>query len=134
MDIVVNIDVDDPDKAAAFYRNGLGLREERRLFGGSVVEMAGASAKIHLLSKGAGRDAANEAIHRSYRRHWTPVHLDFIVEDIETAAGRAVNAGARAEGAARTFEWGRMATFVDPFGHGFCLLELSGKGYDSAAD
>jgi hypothetical protein len=34
---------------------------------------------------------------RSYERHWTPVHLDFVVEDIASPVAKAVSAGARLE-------------------------------------
>lgn len=134
MEIFVNIDVDDIGKAAAFYCHAFDLREERRLFNGSVVEVGGAAAKIYLLPKAAGRDAANGKIHRTYERHWTPVHLDFIVTNVETAVGRAVKAGASLEGDIQTFAWGRLAKLSDPFGHGFCLLQFIDKGYDSVAD
>jgi hypothetical protein len=30
--------------------------------------------------------------------------------------------------------WGRIATFADPCGHGFCLIEFSARGYDAVAD
>jgi predicted enzyme related to lactoylglutathione lyase len=133
MEMLVNIDVDDLEKAVAFYRNALGLQAERRLFDGSVVEMAGASSKIHLLTK-APRSAASPRanIFRSYERHWTPVHLDFAVDDLESAVNRAVAAGATLESGIQTFNWGRIATLSDPFGHGFCLLQFIGRGYAEA--
>jgi predicted enzyme related to lactoylglutathione lyase len=130
MEMLINIDVADLEKALVFYRDALGLRLERRLFDGSVVEMSGASSKIHLLAKPGGSTAAMQAgILRSYRRHWTPVHLDFEVEDVERAVGRTVACGAILEGEIQSFNWGRMATLSDPFGHGFCLVQLVGRGY-----
>jgi len=45
-------------------------------------------------------------------------------------AGRA---GAVAEGAIRTEVWGRIVTMADPFGHGFCLIQFLGRGYDEIA-
>ena len=134
MEMLVNIDVDDLEKAVAFYRDALGLQAGRRLFDGSVVEMTGASSKIHLLAKAPGSAASSQAaIYRSYGRHWTPVHLDFEVEDIESAVSRAVATGAILETEIQTFSWGRIATLSDPFGHGFCLLQFIGKGYDEVA-
>ena len=38
MQLVINIDVDDLDKAVEFYVAALGLRPGRRLFEGSVAE------------------------------------------------------------------------------------------------
>ncbi|HEY5544235.1 MAG TPA: VOC family protein [Candidatus Binatia bacterium] len=134
MEMLVNIDVDDLAKAVVFYRDALALHEERRLSGGSVVEMTGASSKIHLLRKAPGSAAlSNAPVYRTYRRHWTPVHLDFLVADIEAAVNRAVSAHAKLEGEIQAFNWGRLATLSDPFGHGFCLIQFVGKGYDEIA-
>ncbi len=59
------------------------------------------------------------------------MHLDFIVSDVADAVCRAEAAGARLEGEIRTHEWGRIAVMADPFGHGFCLIEFIGRGYDA---
>ena len=135
METLVNIDVDDLEKAVAFYRDALGLRLARRLFNGSVAEMTGASSKIHLMAKDSGSPASSQAnIFRSYRRHWTPVHLDFAVDDLDGAVNRAVAAGATLESAIQTFNWGGIATLSDPFGHGFCLLQFTGRGYSEVVD
>jgi lactoylglutathione lyase len=86
--------------------------------------MLGGSSPIFLLAKDAGSAASTTApLSRDYRRHWTPVHLDFEVEDIEEAVCRACAAGAAPEGDIRTHPWGRLATMSDPFGHGFCIIE-----------
>lgn len=134
MNILVNIDVDDLERAIEFYTHAVGLRVGRRLFGGSVAEMLGASSKVYLLLKPAGSvNSAQAGCIRDYRRHWTPVHLDFEVEDLSAAVDRAVGAGAKLEGAVRSFSWGQLATLSDPFGHGFCLLQFSSHGYDAVA-
>ena len=67
---------------------------------------------------------------RDYRRHWTPVHLDFVVDDLDAAVSRCTAAGATLEKPATEQPWGLIALFSDPFGHGFCLLQLRGRGYD----
>lgn len=134
MRLVVNIDVDDLDRAIAFY-SALGLRLGRRLFEGSAAEMTGGDTLVHLLLKPAGSAAAAmAATPRRYDRHWTPVHLDFQIEDIETALHDATAAGARAEGGIQSFSWGRLATLSDPFGNGFCLVQLTQAGYDAASE
>jgi predicted enzyme related to lactoylglutathione lyase len=134
MQLLVNVDVDDIERAIEFYRAAFGLHLGRRLFGGSVAEMLGASSMIYLLAKPAGtlpwRQAASA---RDYHRHWTPVHLDFEVVDIDAAVERAVAAGARLENEPRSFNWGRLAMLSDPFGHGFCLLQFTDRGYDAVA-
>ncbi|WP_460533503.1 VOC family protein [Chitinimonas naiadis] len=134
MDLLINIDVDDLEKAIAFYQAVFDLRPARR-FGGGGVEMLGASSPIYLLCKPAGSPAARGlAQQRSYARHWTPLHLDFVVADIGTAVQRAVAAGALAEGEIETHDWGHIAHLADPFGHGICLIEFRGRGYDEIAD
>ena len=133
MDLLVNIDVDDLAKAIAFYRQAADLRVGRR-FGAFGVEMLGASSAVYLLVKPAGSQPsprADEA--RRYRRHWTPVHLDFVVADLAAAVGRAIAAGATIEGEIETHRWGRIARMADPFGHGICFIEFLGRGYDEIA-
>jgi hypothetical protein len=61
------------------------------------------------------------------------VHLDFVVEEIDGAVDRARNAGARLETQVKTNNWGKIAMLADPFGHGICLIEFIGKGYDEIA-
>ena len=133
-ELLVNIDVADLDKAIRFYGEAFGLTVGRR-FGALGVEMRGASAVIYLLVKPAGSQAYPAAAQRrDYQRHWTPVHLDIVVPEIEAALTRAERAGAAREGEVRTHRWGRIATLADPFGHGFCLIEFLGRGYDEIAD
>lgn len=67
---------------------------------------------------------------RAYTRHWTPLHLDFVVDDLDAALERALAAGAVLEAAPSQHAYGRLALLHDPFGHGFCLLQFEGKGYD----
>jgi catechol 2,3-dioxygenase-like lactoylglutathione lyase family enzyme len=92
--LLANVDVDDLEKAIAFYRDALGLRLGRRL-GDGVAEMLGASSAIYLLAKPAGSaPCPGVAERRAYARHWTPVHLDFVVADLDAAVGMARAAGA----------------------------------------
>jgi hypothetical protein len=101
-----------------------------RRFAPDWVELTGASAPIDLLGKPAGTAPFVSATElRHYRRHWTPVHLDFAVSDMDQAVARAVRAGAKLEGDIKTHRYGRLANLSDPFGHGFCFLELHGRGY-----
>jgi len=50
MDLLVNLDVDDLEKAVRFYGSAFGLKVGRR-FGAFGVEMLGSSAPIYLLVK-----------------------------------------------------------------------------------
>jgi predicted enzyme related to lactoylglutathione lyase len=133
MHLLINLDVDDLDKAVAFYGSAFALKVGRR-FGGFGVEMLGASAPIHLLLKAPGTPASSTTSQcRSYERHWTPVHLDFVVDDIEAAVRKAVSAGASLEGPEAVHAWGKLAPMADPFGHGFCFVQFLGRGYDEIA-
>ena len=129
MKLIVNIDVADQAAGEAFYTAALGLHVGRRWDG--MVELLGLEAPVYLLQKDEGSaigPAGGDA--RRYARHWTPVHLDIAVDDLDVAVGRARAAGAVQEGATRDASWGRIAMFADPFGHGFCLLQFKGRGYD----
>ena len=129
MQFLVNLDVDDLGKAVAFYAAAFGLTVGRR-FGPHAVEMLGGTAPIYLLAKKPGSRATAADDRREYERHWTPVHLDFVVEDIDAAVEKAVAAGATLEKPAQTNSWGKLAVLADPFGHGFCFIEFLGRGYD----
>lgn len=128
MRLLVNIDVDDLARAERFYCDAFGLETGRRL-GDGLVELLGAEAPIYLLQKAAGSVGAADSA-RDYHRHWTPLHCDVVVEDLEAALARALDAGARQEGGIREGSWGRIVQLADPFGHGWCLLQFLGRGYD----
>ena len=134
MDLLINLDVDDLDAAVRFYTTAMPLRVGRR-FGPNGVELLGGSSPLYLLAKAAGSNVAPYSSQtRDYARHWTPVHLDFVCDDIEASVTRAVNAGATLEGSVSTHRWGRLALLADPFGHGFCFVQFTGRGYDEIAD
>ncbi|CUI89134.1 VOC family protein [Achromobacter xylosoxidans] len=133
MRILVNIDVPDLEAAIDFYSRAFGLALHRRL-GATGAEMLGAPAPIYLLQKAAGTPAAGALRQpRDYARHWTPVHLDVVVDDVDDAVARAVAAGARLEDPAVSHDWGRIAHLSDPFGHGICIMQFLGRGYDALA-
>ena len=131
MDLLVNIDVPDLAAAERFYARAFGLTPSRR-FGDEGVELTGWPVRVYLLVKAAGTPGAGGELRR-YERHWSPVHLDVVVDDVEAAMARAVAAGAVVETEVRTASWGRIVTVADPFGHGVCLLQFLNRGYDEIA-
>jgi predicted enzyme related to lactoylglutathione lyase len=134
VETLINIDVPDLETAIEFYQRAIGLKLGRRLFEGTVAELTGASVRIVLLQKEmASAPVPGASLSRDYRRHWTPVHLDFVVADVEAATEQAIAAGAKLEGPIQGFVWGRQACLSDPFGHGFCFLQWQGSGYDEVA-
>jgi uncharacterized glyoxalase superfamily protein PhnB len=89
---------------------------------------------IYLLAKHCGTQTSPVSdLRRCYDRHWTPIHLDFVVENLEGAIERSIAAGAIQEQSIRDNSWGRIALMADPFGHGYCLIEFSSAGYDAIA-
>jgi predicted enzyme related to lactoylglutathione lyase len=133
-ELLANIDVDDLERGVEFYTKAFGLRVSRYLDAFAAVELSGASSRIYLLEKANGTaPSTGSPERRNYERHWTPIHLDFVVEDLDAAVQRAQAAGAKLETQTEPQIWGRVAVMADPFGHGFCLLQFFGRGYDEIA-
>lgn len=134
MNLLVNIDVDDLENGIRFYTAIADLTVGRR-FGEVGVELIGSNAPIYLLAKSAGTAITeNSDQRRIYQRHWTPVHLDFVVDDIDQAVRVAIDAGAELEKPISTSKWGKLAVMADPFGHGICFVQFIGLGYDEIKD
>jgi predicted enzyme related to lactoylglutathione lyase len=127
--IIVNIDVPDLARAIEFYEAAVGAKVVR-LLDDDVAELSYESSMLCLLSKPNGSVATPTGRRRELDRHWTPVHVDFVVDDIEAAVERALAAGAKRESACVEWRGSKCVSFCDPFGHGFCLIELSGDGYE----
>lgn len=133
MNVLVNIDVPDLERAERFYCDGLGFEPARR-FGDDGIELCAGPAYVYLLKKPAGsRPLPGADTARRYDRHWTPVHLDLVTTTLEAAIARACAAGAVLETPIEAHAWGRIAGFADPFGNGFCILEFTAAGYDAIA-
>ena len=130
---IVNIDVPDLAAAETFYVAAFGLHAGRRL-GAGALELLGGPTPLYLLQGDDGSVATDEGDVRDFERHWTPLHLDWVVEDINVALSRAVAAGAVIEQPVSERRWGRLAVLADPFGHGFCLIQFVGLGYDALVE
>lgn len=124
MKILINVDVPNLPAAIRFYTAALGLTHARTL-DDDVAELTGAAATIYLLQKPGGSLAVQTPpIARSFQRHWTPVHFDLVVEDVDAAAERAIAAGAVRETGHIDWRGSRCLSFRDPFGHGFCFIQF----------
>jgi catechol 2,3-dioxygenase-like lactoylglutathione lyase family enzyme len=128
MQLLINIDVPDLPAAERLYTEVFGLTAGRR-FGDGGVELLGAQAPIYLLQNPAGTVAAAGA-RRDYDRHWTPLHLDAVVDQLEPALEHALRAGMVQESELREANWGRLVRLADPWGHGWCLVQFVSRGYD----
>jgi len=129
--LLVNLDVDDMFRAVRFYTTVFGLHVGRR-FANGCVELLGAATPIYLLESEPGSSPILGSLQRrDYSRHWTPVHLDFVVNSVEAVRARALVEGAVAEGPIRDEAYGRIAHLADPFGHGLCIIQFNEQGYDA---
>lgn len=133
MPLLINIDVPDVAAAARFYEAAFGFKQVRTLFGGKIAELEHEGQLIHLLTKPEGAAAFADGPPRAYARHWTPLHLDILVSELDAALDRAQSAGAHLERPPTDHAWGRIAGVADPFGNGFCLIQLSAEGYGAVA-
>ena len=129
MVLLLNIDVPDMEVGERFYTAAFGLTIGRR-FGTDFVELLGWPTPLYLLKKPSGTMGAGADVRR-YERHWTPIHPDVVVEDLDVALAQAITAGAVIEHPAKPAPYGRIAMLADPFGHGFCLIEFNARGYDA---
>lgn len=128
----VTIDVPKLDEGLAFYRDALGLVEVARPIATYVVLQCG-SAKLGIMEKAAGTTPAPGSDDvRRYERHWTPVHIDFEVDDFEGVLAKALNAGAKCEQKFEIAGRRSIAFCSDPFGHGFCILGTRAGRTDEA--
>ena len=119
----VSVDVPDLADGIRFYASAFGFAKSAEPFPGVVTLRAG-DAELWLLEKRAGSQPSTRTREtRRYERHWTPVHLDFHVDDLQAALAKAVAAGATREQVFENPEHGSVAFCSDPFGHGFCLIE-----------
>jgi catechol 2,3-dioxygenase-like lactoylglutathione lyase family enzyme len=121
--VSVSVDVPSLEEGLHFYSEAFGFSKVSEPYPGVAVLRAD-NAELLLLAKESGSAPCPHAdAKRHYDRHWTPVHIDFHVDDFKASLTRAVGAGARQE---RLYESpGRPAVAFcsDPFGHGFCLIE-----------
>jgi predicted enzyme related to lactoylglutathione lyase len=123
MKVSISIDVPNLPDAIRFYTTAFGFEKLSEPVPGVVVMRAGELGICLLEKREASIPADGSDDRRRYSRHWTPVHMDVHVRDLETALARVLSAGARQERLIENAEHGSVAFCADPFGHGFCLIE-----------
>lgn len=124
MEIRLSLSIDVPSLAEgiAFYCSAFGFSKKSEPAPGVAV-LEGLQIELWLLEKQAGsQPSPNTQDRRNYERHWTPVHLDFTVDDLRAAVQRVEALGAKREQSFEDAEHGSAVFCSDPFGHGFCLL------------
>ncbi|HEX2674052.1 MAG TPA: VOC family protein [Polyangiaceae bacterium] len=129
MTISVSVSIDVPSLAEgiAFYCAAFGLSKKSEPVPGVAV-LGGLDVEVVLLEKHAGSQPSPETKdRRTFERHWTPVHLDFHVDDLPAALEKVEALGAKREQVFENPDYGSAAFCCDPFGHGFCLLARKAK-------
>lgn len=117
----VSIDVPSLRKAETFYIEALGCKKIRDQ-GADMVVLATENCEIYLQEKEAGtKPTVSSDVVREYDRHWTPVHLDFLTENVDEVVEKVLKLGGRHEGG-ESGDWGSIAHCADPFGNGFCVI------------
>ena len=119
MRLEICIDVDDVDRAVEFYGRGLGLTVIEHHPNWAEAKLG--ELRFWIMKAASGVEGA---ITREYRRHWTPVHLDFVVDDIDKAVECAVAAGGHLDREImRNPERADLANLSDPAGNGVDLVQ-----------
>jgi predicted enzyme related to lactoylglutathione lyase len=129
MQLEICIDVDDVDRAVEFYGRGLGLQIVEHHDGWAQARLG--DQIFWIMKVDAGSDGTVE---RKYGRHWTPVHLDFVVDDLDLAVWRALEAGGQLDGEIRRNPTrADIANLSDPSGNGVDLVQRHLRSATAAA-
>jgi len=119
--VSISIDVADLKQAETFYVEALGcvkLRDQ----GVDMVVLSTENCELYLQEKAAGTKPFEVSeTSRDYKQHWTPVHLDFLTENVDEAVKKILELGGSHEGG-ESGDWGSIAYCADPFGNGFCVI------------
>ena len=119
--ITVSIDVSNLKQAETFYTEALACKKIRDQ-GSNMVVLGTENCDIYLQEKAAGtKPLSSSDTVRDYNRHWTPIHLDFITENIDELVKKIIELGGLHEGG-ESGDWGSIAYCSDPFGNGFCVI------------
>jgi len=119
--ISVSIDVSNLKQGEAFYIEALGCKKIRDQ-GSDMVVLSTENCDIYLQEKKAGtKPLVSSEVVRDYKRHWTPVHLDFLAKNVDGVVEKILQLGGLHEGG-ESGDWGSIAYCADPFGNGFCVI------------
>lgn len=123
----ISIDVPDLDAGLRFYTAVFGFVENARPFPAMAVLDAN-NVTVCMHEKPAGSKSSPEGAElRHYERHWTPVHLDLHVPDLDAVLTLVRAQGGTIEREFRTQGPKPVAFCSDPFGNGFCVIGEGGS-------
>ncbi|MDH5729635.1 MAG: VOC family protein [Gammaproteobacteria bacterium] len=121
--VSICIDVADVKQATQFYTQVLEctIKQEKS----DSTELQVENSTVYLIQKEENSNPlVKGTASRIYQRHWTPVHLDFHVDNIEQAITLVTEFGGEVE-EQQSGDWGSAAFCADPFGNGFCLIKIN---------
>jgi catechol 2,3-dioxygenase-like lactoylglutathione lyase family enzyme len=118
----LSIDVPNLEAGLRFYGNVFGFREKARPFPTMAILDAN-NLTVCMHEKAAGtKSSPGQSDVRRYERHWTPVHVDVHVEDLDAVLEKLRAEGGLVENEFRTQGPMPVAFCSDPFGNGFCVI------------
>jgi predicted enzyme related to lactoylglutathione lyase len=118
----VSIDVPDLEAGLRFYGRVFGFVETARPFPTmAILDANNVTACMHERSGGTRSSPGGTEVRR-YERHWTPVHLDLHVPDLDAVLTTVRAEGGAVETELRTQGPRPVAFCSDPFGNGFCVI------------
>lgn len=118
----VSIDVPELEAGLQFYGSVFGFVENARPFPTMAVLDAN-NVTVCMHEKAAGtKSSPGGADVRRYERHWTPMHIDVHVPDLDAVLEKVRAEGGTIESEFRTQGPKPVAFCSDPFGNGFCVI------------
>jgi predicted enzyme related to lactoylglutathione lyase len=118
----LSIDVPNLEAGLRFYGNVFGFREKARPFPTmAILDANNLTVCMHEKAAGTKSSPGGSDVRR-YERHWTPVHVDVHVEDLDAALEKLRAEGGLVETEFRTEGPMPVAFCSDPFGNGFCVI------------
>lgn len=118
----LSIDVPDLDAGLRFYEAVFGFVEKARPFPTmAVLDANNVTVCMHAKPAGTKSSSGGSELRR-YERHWTPVHLDFDVADLDAVLVKVRAEGGSVENEFRNQGPQPVAFCSDPFGNGFCVI------------
>ena len=118
----LSIDVPNLEDGLRFYGYVFGFIETSRPFPTmAVLDADNVTVCMHETAAGT-RSSPGGADVRRYERHWTPVHMDLHVPDLDAVLAKVRAEGGLVESEFRTEGPKPVAFCSDPFGNGFCVI------------
>ncbi|HWO12902.1 MAG TPA: VOC family protein [Polyangiaceae bacterium] len=118
-----SIDVPNLEQGLRFYREVFGFFEVARPFPAmAILDANNVTVCMHEKAVGT-RSSPVGAATRHYDRHWTPVHLDVHVPDLDAVLEKVKSEGGAVEVEFRNQGPMPVGFCSDPFGNGFCVIE-----------